>query len=613
MFPCASQLVHAVMCPPPRTRGKTAPVAVMTTGGQLRHNESHERSFYRRAQRPPIDPTGGNPWLARPTAGDLRDRPLPAHCPGWALLWHGRWCTWARLGLQQVAVPRVLSPVTGRLPEFLAPLPRVRWSALCGSMAVHGTGCRGRHRSAQPFYHRVREGPSLAEYSTATGYRARTCHAGLPWLTGLAEALTVIPSAGGIVHPRTFKALHVILTTAGPGPSPSHPPRPWTHGMTRTGMWSAPTVFTDWAPEHYQQGARPPGRHLRLGLDVAYRLATGQPRVRTVTTPRGVPVPGHARRTLTSRRSRPSAVVSLAALTKDRTTSPAGSLLDQLTRHLGCAVPPRASRTLPPRTIPGERPGRQTGRVPGAPRGRLLVRPVEWLHCSSSPAPFSRAAPYPWRPVWYGSPPRGTTPSTHTEQPTHPGPVQAGGPLADRPGKPWPPRLSRVAAVVFAISAGSHGERGPRIRWRARERRPRSAEHPCDYPRPTARGVFRPADRPHRCPRGSTNGDDVLAEARQRRPRHNFLSCRERPTPGRPAELAFVHCLGGGQPPLGARFVRIAGGPARLDGILRLHAIWTSSTGILTLAGTRVINPRQSQVTRSNVVTTRPTVSWRPG
>ena len=475
---------------------------------------------------------------------------------------------------------KVLRPELADDPEFrrrfqreVSALMRVR--GFCTVRVIEADT-----ESPQPFMvTEYAEGPSLAEYIDTYGLIGPDMLYGLA--TGLAEALTVIHAAG-IVH-RDFKPSNVILTDAGPkvidfGIAQALD----ATSMTMTGMMVGSAGFM--APEQISGRPGPAADIFVWGVTVAY-AATGQPPFGSGDTHAvlyrvihgdpdiaGVPDPLRS--------------LVAAALTKDPDQRPtARQLLDQLT-GMSVAPSPRVQDS-PTQTILA-RTWQQTGPHPGSPgpaagavrsNGSLLLEP---------------------------SPPGAGSPGG-----TRPG----APPLASGAGGGRQGRLSKrtraigvsalaaaavAAAVAFAVLPGHAPKEGPS----ANEGGPGAAAPVAPnalptYPGQLTRGVFQTIERI------AASGSTMVTTGAQKTDgavRQQFFVSTDA---GRTWRLASVQLPGGGQPPLGYKAVRIAGGPR---GWMAFgdNAIWTSQDGqSWTLAGTRGITPRESSDT-INVVTNTP-------
>jgi len=472
----------------------------------------------------------------------------------------------------QVAV-KVLRPELADDPEFrhrfrreVSALMRVR--GLCTVRVIEADT-----ESPRPFMvTEYAEGPSLAEYIDVHGLIGPDMLYGLA--TGLAEALTVIHAAG-IVH-RDFKPSNVILTEAGPkvidfGIAQALD----ATSLTQTGMMVGSTGFM--SPEQISGRPGPPADVFVWGVTVAY-AATGQPPFGSGDThavlyrvmhgdPDIVGVPD------------PLRSLVAAALTKDPDRRPtAGRLLDQLT---GSSMAPSARvQDSPTQTILA-RTWQQAGKDPSSPgpsggavrsNGSLLLEP----------GPPGRTRPAPPSSVTGGS---------------------SQGRLNKRAGAIGVAALAAAAvaaAVVFAILPGHTPKEGPS----ANEGGPGAAAPVAPNTMPTysgqqARGVFQRIDRI------VASGNTMVTTGSQKTGdavRQQFFVSTDA---GRTWRLASVQLPSGGQPPLGYKAARIAGGQR---GWMAFgdNAIWTSRDGqSWTLAGTRGITPRQSSDT-INVVTNTP-------
>ena len=484
----------------------------------------------------------------------------------------------------QVAV-KVLRPELADDPEFrrrfrreVSALMRVR--GLCTVRVIEADT-----ESPEPFMvTEYAEGPSLAEYIDVHGLIRPDMLYGLA--TGLAEALTVIHAAG-IVH-RDFKPSNVILTEVGPkvidfGIAQALD----ATSLTQTGMMVGSTGFM--APEQISGRPGPPADIFVWGVTVAY-AATGQPPFGSGDTHAVLYRVMHGDPDIAGVPDPLRSLVA-AALTKDPDRRPsAGQLLDQLT---GSSTAPSARvQDSPTQTILAQTwqqagpPPSSSGSAGGAIRsnGSLLLEP---------------------------GPPGAGSPGAGSPGGTRPGPPSAvsgaaggsQGRLNKRAGAIGVAALAAAAvaaAVVFAILPGHTPKEGPS----ANEGGPGAAAPVAPNTLPTysgqlARGVFQRIDRI--AASGNTmvtvgsqkTGDDV---------RQQFFVSTDA---GRTWRLASVQLPGGGQPPLGFKATRIAGGQR---GWMAFgdNAIWTSQDGqSWTLAGTRGITPRQSGDT-INVVTNTP-------
>ena len=434
----------------------------------------------------------------------------------------------------QVAV-KVLRPELADDQEFRLRFRRevsalMRVKGLCTVRVIEADT-----ESAQPFMiTEYAEGPSLAEYIGSHGLIGPGMLYGLA--TGLAEALTVIHAAG-IVH-RDFKPSNVILTDAGPkvidfGIAQAMDATP----MTRTGMMVGSAGFM--APEQISGRPGPPADIFVWGVTVAY-AATGQPPFGTGDTHAVLYRVMHGDPDISGVPDPLRSLVA-AALTKDPDQRPtARKLLDQLT-GISVAPSPRV-RDSPTQTILAKT-WQQTGPGPSGPRpageaprsnGSLLLEP----------------APSPGDPVH--------SPRSSRRQP---GPVQQAD-RRDRHGGPG--RRGCRGRRGLRHPARAHAEGGAgRQRGRPGNGDPGRAEHPADLSR--AAGPRRlPADRPHRR-LGEHDGDDGLAEDRQRRPPAVLRVDRRREDlAAGPGSAAWRRPA-----PAGARGRQDRRRPARLGGIRR--------------------------------------------
>jgi hypothetical protein len=489
----------------------------------------------------------------------------------------------------QVAV-KVLRPELADDPEFRRRFRRevsalMRVTGLCTVRVIEADT-----ESPRPFMvTEYAEGPSLAEYIDVHGLIGPDMLYGLA--TGLAEALTVIHAAG-IVH-RDFKPSNVILTEVGPkvidfGIAQALD----ATSMTQTGMMVGSTGFM--APEQISGRPGPPADIFVWGVTVAY-AATGQPPFGSGDTHAvlyqvmygdpdiaGVPDPLRS--------------LVATALTKDPDRRPTASqLLDQLT---GSSMAPSArAQDSPTQTILA-RTWQQAGPHPGSPEpaggtvrsnGSLLLEP-------GPPGAGSLGAGS----AGVGSP-GGTRPGPPSAVSGAGGGRQ--GRLSKRAGAIGVAALAAAAvaaAVVFAILPGHTPKEGPS----ANEGGPGAAAPVAPNTMPTysgqlARGVFQRIDRI--VASGSTmvtTGSQKTGDA----VRQQFFVSTDA---GRTWRLASVQLPGGGQPPLGYKAARIAGGQR---GWMAFgdNAIWKSQDGqSWTLAGTRGITPRLPSDT-INVVTNTP-------
>ena len=323
------------------------------------------------------------------------------------------------------------------------------------------------------------------------------------------------------------------------------------------------------APEQISGRPGPPADIFVWGVTVAY-AATGQPPFGTGDTHAVLYRVMHGDPDISGVPDPLRSLVA-AALTKDPDQRPtARQLLDQLTGISVRAVPARpglAHPDHPGEDLAADRAGSQ--RSPAGRRGS----PVEWLA-----AP--RARPVSGRPV------SGRPASRH--HPVHsprssrrqPGPVQQAD-RRDRHGGPGRRGCRGRRGLRHPARAHAEGRPG-RQRGRPGNGDPGRAEHPADLSR--AAGARRlPADRPHRR-LGEHDGDDGLAEDRQRRPPAVLRVDRRRADlaagPGSAARRRPA--------PAGARGRQDRGRPARLDGIRRQRHLDQPGRAVLDAGG----NPR---------------------
>jgi serine/threonine protein kinase len=489
----------------------------------------------------------------------------------------------------QVAV-KVLRPELADDPEFrrrfrreVSALMRVR--GLCTVRVIEADT-----DSPQPFMvTEYAEGPSLAEYIDIHGLIGPDMLYGLA--TGLAEALTVIHAAG-IVH-RDFKPSNVILTEVGPkvidfGIAQALD----ATSLTQTGMMVGSTGFM--APEQITGRSGPPADIFVWGVTVAY-AATGQPPFGSGDTHAVLYRVMHGDPDIAGVPDPLRSLVA-AALTKDPNRRPtAGQLLDQLT---GSSMAASARvQDSPTQTILAQT-WQQAGPRPGSPglsggavrsNGSLLLEP----------GPSGTGSPGGGSPG--GGPPGRTRPAPPSSVTGPRGSSQ--GRLNKRAGAIGVSALAAAAvaaAVVFAILPGHTPKEGPT----ANEGGPGAAAPVAPNTLPTysgqqARGVFQRIDRIVALGNTMvTTGSQKTGDA----VRQQFFVSTDA---GRTWRLASVQLPGGGQPPLGYKAARIAGGQR---GWMAFgdNAIWKSQDGqSWTLAGTRGITPRQSSDT-INVVTNTP-------
>jgi predicted Ser/Thr protein kinase len=403
------------------------------------------------------------------------------------------------------------------------------------------------------------EGPSLAEYIDSHGRLGPGMLYGLA--TGLAEALTVIHAAG-IVH-RDLKPSNVILADTGPKVIDFGIAQALDAvSMTGTGMMVGSAGFM--APEQISGRPGQPADIFVWGVTVAY-AATGQSPFGTGDTNAVLYRVLHADPDIGAvpEPLRPLVAAALAKPPDHRPT--ARQLLDQLTSSMRSAqVQNSPTQTIlsqtwsRPRPSPGllqGAPGRQAGAESRRPEGSLLL----------DPAPRS---------AWSAG---GGLPPTRKRRLTRRVSALGAAVLG---------AAAITAAVIIAVlhahatTVGATANEGTA--------QPAAANALPAYPGQLTRGVFQ------KIPRIAAYGNTMVTTGWQETDgavRQQFFVSADA---GRNWRLAPVTLPGGGQPPLGYRAERIAGGPrgwmAEGD-----NAIWTSPDGqTWTLASTRGITPQQS-------------------
>jgi predicted Ser/Thr protein kinase len=413
--------------------------------------------------------------------------------------------------------------------------------------------------SARPFMvTEFIDGPSLAEYVDKYGPLGADMLYGLA--TGLAEALTVIHSAG-IVH-RDLKPSNVILAEDGPkvidfGIAQTLD----ATAVTKTGMMVGSAGFM--APEQVLGKPGPPADVFVWGVTIAY-AATGE------SPFGGGPTEAVLYRVLHNEADVSAVPESIrplvaAALAKDQQDRPtAQQLLDRLT----------SPSTMPATTIHAERvldsPTQTvlaltwgTGPMPGAPSATRATGPIV-----SDRGLLRPARPGP-------------------DWPT-PKPAAAGkGPVSRRRVSIGVAALAVAAAVVVVVVllTGNSPKPGSLAANQSNQNTPAANTLPT-YQGQQERGVFQTIDRV------AASGDTIVttgALTSDGVSRQQFFASSDG---GASWHLATVQMPGGGQPPVGFVANRIAGGP---NGWLAWgpQVIWTSQNGLTwTLAATHGIAPR---------------------